>query len=100
MLANIYLHVPDRELACRNVGELVRYADDGVVLCRSTAQARRSSVSCMRESRCLRGAALHQREHLDPRKQHLQGRTDCPPLRLADRTMETVNVGMQGYGSP
>ena len=40
LLANIYLHVLDRELAARNVGELVRYADDGVVLCRSAAQAR------------------------------------------------------------
>ena len=38
--ANIYLHVLDRELAVRGVGELVRYADDGVVLCRSAAQAR------------------------------------------------------------
>jgi RNA-directed DNA polymerase len=40
LLANIYLHVLDRELAARNAGELVRYADDGVVLCRSAAQAR------------------------------------------------------------
>jgi RNA-directed DNA polymerase len=40
LLASIYLHVLDRELASRNVGELVRYADDGVVLCRSAAQAR------------------------------------------------------------
>jgi RNA-directed DNA polymerase len=40
LLANIYLHVLDRELAARGVGELVRYADDGVVLCRSAAQAR------------------------------------------------------------
>ena len=39
LLANIYLHVLDRELATRGVGELVRYADDGVVLCRSAAQA-------------------------------------------------------------
>jgi RNA-directed DNA polymerase len=39
LLANIYLHVLDRELARRNAGELVRYADDGVVLCRSAAQA-------------------------------------------------------------
>jgi RNA-directed DNA polymerase len=39
LLANIYLHVLDTELARRNVGELVRYADDGVVLCRSQAQA-------------------------------------------------------------
>src|ERR1700722_4651824 len=38
--ANIYLHVLDRELAAREVGGLVRYADDGVVLCRSEARAR------------------------------------------------------------
>jgi RNA-directed DNA polymerase len=39
LLANIFLHVLDTELAARKVGELVRYADDGVVLCRSAAQA-------------------------------------------------------------
>jgi len=39
LLANVYLHVLDRELASRGVGELVRYADDGVVLCRSQRQA-------------------------------------------------------------
>ena len=41
LLANIYLHVLDTELTARGVGELVRYADDGVVLCRSAAQAGR-----------------------------------------------------------
>jgi RNA-directed DNA polymerase len=40
LLSGIYLHVLDRELAARGVGELVRYADDGVVLCRTAAQAR------------------------------------------------------------
>jgi RNA-directed DNA polymerase len=40
LLANIYLHVLDTEFARRKLGELVRYADDGVVLCRSQAQAR------------------------------------------------------------
>jgi len=40
LLSGIYLHVLDRELARGNVGELVRCADDGVVLCRSAAQAR------------------------------------------------------------
>ncbi len=39
LLANIYLHVLDTELTARGVGELVRYADDGVVLCRTAAQA-------------------------------------------------------------
>ncbi len=39
LLANIFLHVLDTELTRRGVGELVRYADDGVVLCRSAAQA-------------------------------------------------------------
>ena len=42
LLSNIYLHVLDRELSARGVGELVRYADDGVVLCRSADQARRA----------------------------------------------------------
>ncbi len=40
LLANIYLHVLDTEFSRRGLGELVRYADDGVVLCRSAAQAR------------------------------------------------------------
>jgi RNA-directed DNA polymerase len=40
LLADIYLHVLDRELPAHGVGELVRYADDGVVLCRSAVQAR------------------------------------------------------------
>jgi RNA-directed DNA polymerase len=39
LLANIFLHVLDTELARRSVGELVRYADDGVVLCRTQRQA-------------------------------------------------------------
>jgi RNA-directed DNA polymerase len=39
LLANIYLHVLDTEFARRKLGELVRYADDGVALCRSKAQA-------------------------------------------------------------
>ena len=45
LLANIYLHVLDTELARRKVGELVRYADDGVVLCRSAAQAEHALVA-------------------------------------------------------
>jgi RNA-directed DNA polymerase len=40
LMSNIYLHVLDAELTTLGVGELVRYADDGVVLCRSAAQAR------------------------------------------------------------
>ena len=39
LLSNIYLHVLDAELTARGVGELVRYADDGVVLCRSPRRA-------------------------------------------------------------
>jgi RNA-directed DNA polymerase len=40
LLANIYLHVLDAEFTARGVGELVRYADDGVVLCRGEQRAR------------------------------------------------------------
>lgn len=39
LLANIYLHALDSEWAERGSGELVRYADDFVVLCRSQAEA-------------------------------------------------------------
>jgi len=39
LLANIYLHVLDRELTARGLGEFVRYADDGIVLCRSQYRA-------------------------------------------------------------
>ena len=39
LLANIYLHAFDRAWAEQGTGELVRYADDFVVLCRSAAQA-------------------------------------------------------------
>ncbi len=39
MLANIYLHALDEAWAERGTGELVRYADDFVVLCRSQAEA-------------------------------------------------------------
>ncbi|MGE5848974.1 MAG: group II intron reverse transcriptase/maturase [Candidatus Methylomirabilota bacterium] len=39
LLANIFLHAFDRAWAERGTGELVRYADDFVVLCTSRAQA-------------------------------------------------------------
>jgi RNA-directed DNA polymerase len=39
LLANIYLHAFDRAWAQRGTGELVRYADDFVVLCSSRQQA-------------------------------------------------------------
>lgn len=42
LLANVYLHVLDTELAASGVGALVRYADDGVVMCRSRRQAERA----------------------------------------------------------
>jgi len=39
LLSNIYLHAFDRAMTARGVGELVRYADDFVVLCRSERDA-------------------------------------------------------------
>jgi len=42
LLANIFLHAFDRAFSRRGLGELVRYADDFVVLCRSARQAERS----------------------------------------------------------
>ena len=58
LLANIYLHVLDTELAARGVGELVRYADDGVVLCRSQAQAG-AALEAVRDILASLGLQLH-----------------------------------------
>lgn len=58
LLANIYLHVLDQELTSRGVGELVRYADDGVVLCASMAQAQRA-LDAVEEILTSLGLRLH-----------------------------------------
>ena len=58
LLANIYLHVLDTELSARGVGELVRYADDGVVLCRSAGQAR-AALNGVRDVLASLGLELH-----------------------------------------
>ena len=58
LLANIYLHVLDTELAARSVGELVRYADDGVVLCRCAAQAG-AALAAVGEILASLGLELH-----------------------------------------
>jgi len=58
LLANIYLHVLDTELSARGVGELVRYADDGVVLCRSAAQAEHA-LAAIGEILASLGLRLH-----------------------------------------
>jgi RNA-directed DNA polymerase len=58
LLANVILHVLDRELAARNAGELVRYADDGVVLCRNAAQAR-AALDAVGEILGALGLRLH-----------------------------------------
>jgi RNA-directed DNA polymerase len=58
LLSNIYLHVLDRELMARGVGELVRYADDGVVLCRSARQAR-AALAAVGEILAELGLRLH-----------------------------------------
>ena len=58
LLANIYLHVLDTEFTRRRLGELVRYADDGVVLCRTAAQAR-AALGAVRDILALLGLELH-----------------------------------------
>jgi len=58
LLANIYLHVLDTELSARGVGELVRYADDGVVLCRTAAQAEHA-LAAVGEILASLGLRLH-----------------------------------------
>jgi RNA-directed DNA polymerase len=58
LLANIYLHMLDTELTTRGVGELVRYADDGVVLCHSAAQAEHA-LAAVGEILASLGLRLH-----------------------------------------
>jgi RNA-directed DNA polymerase len=58
LLANIYLHALDQELMERGVGTLVRYADDGVVLCRSEQQAR-AALAAVEEILTGLGLELH-----------------------------------------
>ena len=58
LLANIYLHVLDAEFTARGLGELVRYADDGVALCRSMAQAR-AALGAIGEILASLGLELH-----------------------------------------
>lgn len=58
LLANVYLHVLDTELSARGVGELVRYADDGVVLCRSAVQAQHA-LAAVGEILASLGLRLH-----------------------------------------
>ncbi|MEY8016550.1 group II intron maturase-specific domain-containing protein [Mycobacterium servetii] len=58
LLVNIFLHVLDTELSRRDVGELVRYADDGVVLCRSAAQAEHA-LAAVGEILASSGLRLH-----------------------------------------
>jgi len=58
LLSNIYLHAFDRELVARGVGQLVRYADDFVVLCRSREQAE-AALEAAREILGGLGLELH-----------------------------------------
>jgi len=58
LLANIYLHALDTEFARRNLGELVRYADDGVALCRSPAQAQ-AALAAIRDILASLGLEAH-----------------------------------------
>jgi RNA-directed DNA polymerase len=58
LLANIYLHVLDTEFTARGLGELVRYADDGVALCRTKAQAQ-AALEAIRGILASLGLELH-----------------------------------------
>src|SRR5437660_6929769 len=58
LLANIYLHVLDKAWAERGRGRLVRYADDGVVLCRSREEAE-AALELVKEVFTELGLELH-----------------------------------------
>jgi RNA-directed DNA polymerase len=58
LLANIYLHAFDQSLTQAGVGELVRYADDGVVCCRTREQAE-AALALIEETLGGLGLRLH-----------------------------------------
>jgi RNA-directed DNA polymerase len=59
LLSNIYLHAFDRAFGERGIGELVRYADDFVVLCRSEREAE-AALRAAEEILAGLGLELHQ----------------------------------------
>jgi RNA-directed DNA polymerase len=58
LLANVYLHVFDQQVTAARLGRLVRYADDGVVLCRSRQQAE-AALSLIERTLAGLGLRLH-----------------------------------------
>ena len=58
LLANIYLHAFDRELQRHDVGVVVRYADDFVIMCRTPDQAQ-AALGHAREILAGLGLELH-----------------------------------------
>ena len=96
LLANIFLHVLDTELSRTDVGELVRYADDGVVLCRSAAQAEHA-LAAVGEILASLGLRLHPdktkvvdlregHEGLDFLGCHFRARSCASPASAASRS--------------
>ena len=58
LLANIYLHAFDREMARINPGVVVRYADDFVIMCRTPGQAQ-AALESARKVLAQMGLELH-----------------------------------------
>ena len=58
LLANIYLHAFDKEVRRRDLGVLVRYADDFVIMCRSPQQAE-AALDAARDILASMGLELH-----------------------------------------
>jgi RNA-directed DNA polymerase len=58
LLANIYLHAFDEEVQRRDLGVLVRYADDFVIMCRTPAQAE-AALEGARDILASMGLELH-----------------------------------------
>jgi RNA-directed DNA polymerase len=58
LLSNVYLHELDRAWLGRGMGQLVRYADDGIVLCKSQAEAE-AALELVRDILAELGLELH-----------------------------------------
>lgn len=97
LLSNIYLDPLDKRMASKNV-EMVRYADDFVLLCKSEAEARRA-LRMVEEWTSARGLKLHPekthivdvtREGFDFLGYHFEKNTRWPRKKSLQKFKDTI----------
>lgn len=101
LLSNIYLHAFDRAFTRRGVGELVRYADDFVVLCRTEREAGAALAAAVEILAGL-GLALHpDKTKVVDLRQKVKAKTGRSRLGIGDvrELIAELNPILCGWGS-